>query len=144
MRRVTIAATALVLGCLSPPPPSLTSFPARMGAVLEEDCCGKPLEETKPKYPAAVAARGPSGWVIVSGILDSRGFVTDPIVLASDPAEIFDRAAIEAFDQWRYEAPRDSKPREVRAMLRFRVNRPAAAIPSGSPAGGGGGGGGGY
>ncbi len=142
MRKITLVAAAIVLSCLFAPPPELSSFSAREGAVWSEDCCGRPVVRVEPEYPEAAARRGQSGWVIVSGVLDSRGWVTDPIVLAADPAGVFDQAAVEAFDAWRYAAPSSDAAlrREVRALLRFGKTRPQpAALPS---SGGGGGGGG--
>ena len=67
---------------------------------------------------------GQSGWVVVSGILDERGWVTDPVVLAAEPEGVFDAAALKAFDGWRYAAPADpANRREVRAVLSFRPPR---------------------
>jgi TonB family protein len=146
MRKIMLVASAIALACVSAPP-ALSTFPARAGAVWSPDCCGDPLVETKPEYPKNVPS-GQDGWVIVSGVLDERGWVTDPAVLASEPEGLFDAAALKAFDGWRYAAPADPKTRhEVRAVLSF--NRPRkAAPPMGSSSGGGGGmssgGGGGY
>jgi TonB family protein len=132
MRKSTWVAAAIVLGCLFSPPPELSSFGPRAGAVWSEDCCGRPVVRKEPVVPEGAARRGESGWVIVSGILDERGWVTDPIVLAAEPQGVFDKAALEAFDGWRYAQPK-SEPgtrREVRALLRFDVARRPAAMPS--------------
>ena len=141
MRRVSILAAAIALACISAPP-ALSSFPVRPGAAWSENCCGRPIVEKEPQYPVNEVRGGQSGWVIVSGILDERGWVTDPIVLASEPEGVFDKAALVAFDEWRY-AALSSDPaakREVRAILRFNRPRPASAMPSGGagPSGGGG------
>jgi TonB family protein len=140
-----VVLAAIATACVTPPP-ELASFPARAGAVWSADCCGDPIVQTKPEYPAAALRSGQDGWVIVSGILDERGWVTNPIVLAAEPEGVFDEAARKAFDAWRYAAPTDrSSPREVRAVLQFR--RPRAATPAMGPSGGGGmsgGGGSGY
>ena len=141
MREIWIACAFLVLGCLFATPPALDSFPTRPGAVFSPDCCGRPTEREQPRYPEAAARSGQSGWVIVSGILDERGWVTDPKVLASDPAGVFDDAALAAFDAWRYATPpgATAAPREVRELLRFERRRAPASIPSesGAPSGGG-------
>jgi len=140
-----LVAAALLAACVTPPP-DLASFPPRSGAVWSEDCCGDPVVQKDPVFPAAVS-RGTEGWVIVSGILDGRGWVTEPIVLASEPEGVFDAAALAAFDDWRYSAPRSDSgaKREVRAILRFHQERPhSPAAPSMSSGGGGGGGGTGY
>jgi TonB family protein len=145
MREISIASALLVLGCLIAAPPALSSFPPRPGTVWSLDCCGRPVERAEPKYPEA--GRGQSGWVVVSGILDDRGWVTEPTVLASDPPGVFDEAALAAFDAWRYAPPASASPaapHEVRELLRFDHHRPPSSMPSESGGGGGGGGGYGY
>jgi len=141
MRKITLVGAALVLACISPPP-ALSSFPPRAGAVWSPDCCGEPVVRKNPEFPAAAVRRGEDGWVVVSGILDERGWVTDPIVLASEPEGVFDSAALKAFDEWRYSAPPSDagQPREVRALLPFRRPHKAPA-PMGDALGGMGGGG---
>src|SRR5437867_3415746 len=103
MRHVMLVSAIVTLACVSAPP-ALSTFPARAGAVWSENCCGDPIVQMKPEYPAAVA-HGQDGWVVVSGILDERGWVTDPVVLASEPEGIFDEAALKAFDGSRYAVP---------------------------------------
>ena len=145
MREITVAFAFLVLGCLFAAPPALSSFPTRTGAVWSADCCGRPIVREEPRYPEDAARRGQSGFVIVSGILDERGWVTEPVVLAADPAGVFDSAALSAFDAWRYAAPQGATAprREVREILRFERRRTPASMPSES-GGGAGSGGGGY
>jgi TonB family protein len=141
-RNLTLITAAIALACVSAPP-ALSTFPARAGAVWSEDCCGDPLVETKPEYPKEAVATGQQGWVVVSGILDERGWVTDPVVLVSEPEGVFDAAALSAFDGWRYAAPSDPAiRREVREVLSFQPPRRAGS-PGPSMGGGGGGGGGG-
>jgi TonB family protein len=144
MREISITCAFLVLGCLFAAPPALDSYPTRSGAVWSPDCCGRPVVREEPRYPEDAARRGQNGWVIVSGILDERGWVTEPVVLAADPAGVFDAAALAAFDAWRYAAPPGASAarREVREILRFERRRTPGSMPSES--GGGGGGGYGY
>ena len=146
MREISVTSALLVLGCLFATPPSLSSFPTRAGAVWSPDCCGRPIVREEPKYPEAAARSGQVGWVIVSGILDERGWVTEPKVLAADPAGVFDAAALAAFDAWRYATPPSATaaPREVRELVRFDRRRSPSSMPSESGGGGGGGGGSGY
>ena len=139
MREISIACSFLILGCLFAAPPALDSFSTRPGAVYSADCCGRPIVREEPKYPEAAGSQ--SGWVVVSGVLDGRGWVTDPKVLASEPSGVFDQAALAAFDAWRYATPpgATSAPREVREVLRFQRRRAPGTMPSESGAGGGGG-----
>jgi TonB family protein len=137
MRRFAWFAALLATGCLTAPPPELSSFPPRAGATWSADCCGEPIVRKDPAVPEVAARRGDSGWVIVSGILDERGWVTEPNVLAAQPPGVFDAAALAAFDAWRYAAPPTGARREVRELLRFDVARRPGAMPSSSGAGGG-------
>jgi TonB family protein len=139
MREIPVACAFLVLGCLFSAPPALESFPARPGVVFGPDCCGRPTVREEPRYPDA--ANGQSGWVIVSGVLDERGWVTEPRVLASEPAGVFDAAALAAFDAWRYATAPDAAaaPREVRELLRFERRHAPSAMPSEGGSRGGGG-----
>jgi TonB family protein len=138
MRRIAGFAALLALGCLTTPPPDIGSFPSRAGATWSADCCGEPVVRKDPSVPEAAVRRGESGWVIVSGILDARGWVTDPVVLAAQPPGVFDAAATTAFDAWRYASPPAGARREVRELLRFDVaRRTPGGVPSSSGAGGG-------
>src|SRR6266850_1436639 len=109
MRKSTWIAAAILFACISPPP-EFSSFQPREGAVWSEKCCGSPVVEKKPEYPADAMRRGQTGWVVVSGILDERGWVTDPIVLTAEPEGVFDKAALTAFDGWRYAVPASDPP----------------------------------
>ena len=146
MRKAALVGCALVLACVTPPP-ALSTFPPRAGAVWSEDCCGEPVVQKAPEFPAGVP-RSEEGWVVVSGILDERGWVTEPVVLTSEPEGVFDAAALKAFDGWRYELPKGGRAirHEVRAVIPFHVERPrgAASPPMGGSMGGGGGGQPGY
>jgi TonB family protein len=140
IRRIALVGSAIALACVSAPP-KLSTFPTRAGAVWSKDCCGDPVVEKKPVYPEAVPS-GQDGWVIVSGILDERGWVTEPVVLVSEPEGVFDAAALQAFDGWRYAAPAGPAVRhEVRAVLSFHPPRKIAAPPASSGGGGTSGGG---
>ena len=64
----------------------------------------KPPEKIKdvpPKYPKEAKEAGVQGIVILEGIIDHRGNVTDVRVLRSIP--LLDQAAIDAVKQWKYE-----------------------------------------
>jgi TonB family protein len=136
-RTIAWAGSALALACISAPP-ALSTFPARAGAVYSPDCCGDPVVKTKLEYPADAVRSGQTGWVVVSGILDERGWITDPVVLAAEPEGVFDAAAVKAFDGWRYAAQSDpATRREVRAVLSFHPPRRSASPASNSGVGGG-------
>ena len=61
-----------------------------------------PLVKTEPEYPAQAEARGITGWVTVEFTIAKTGAVKDPVVLASRPERVFDRAALTAVRRWKY------------------------------------------
>lgn len=61
-----------------------------------------PLVRINPDYPQRALSRGIEGWVQVQFTITETGSVTDAVVVASDPPNIFDDAAIKAILRWRY------------------------------------------
>lgn len=56
-----------------------------------------------PEYPRAAERRSIEGMVTVSIDIDEGGAVTAVSVVSSDPAGIFDTAAIKAVEKWKFE-----------------------------------------
>jgi len=61
-----------------------------------------PLVRVNPTYPPREQARGIEGWVIVQFNVTAAGTVREAIVVDSEPKSVFDAAALEAIDRWRY------------------------------------------
>lgn len=61
-----------------------------------------PLSMLPPQYPPSARARSVEGWVDLVFTVDERGMVSDAQVIESEPAEVFDRAAIDAALRWRF------------------------------------------
>jgi len=85
-----------------------------------------PLSRQPPQYPYKAARRGIEGWVRVSFRVTETGTVEDVEVLESDPAGVFEQAAIKAVYRWRF------KPRIVNGqamagtaeqVVEFELNR---------------------
>jgi protein TonB len=85
-----------------------------------------PLSRQPPQYPYKAARRGIEGWVRVSFRVTEAGTVEDVQVLDSDPAGVFEQAAIKAVYRWRF------KPRLVNGqpvagtaeqVVEFELNR---------------------
>ena len=55
-----------------------------------------------PRYPAAAVRSRQKGWVVVSFTVDTDGKTSDIKVIDSEPHRIFDRAAINAVEQYRF------------------------------------------
>jgi protein TonB len=61
-----------------------------------------PLVRVPPQYPERAASRGIEGWVQLGFTVNETGGCENISVIASDPPEIFDKAAIRALERWRY------------------------------------------
>ena len=62
-----------------------------------------PLARVSPVYPPRAVRRGIEGWVRIALTIDEHGHVAEPRVIAADPENIFDRAALSAISRWRYQ-----------------------------------------
>jgi protein TonB len=63
----------------------------------------KPVHREAPVYPRGAERRGIEGHVIVEYTVTSEGEITDAIVLEAAPEGVFDAAAVQAVQKWRYE-----------------------------------------
>lgn len=61
-----------------------------------------PLLRVPPKYPARAASRHIEGWVKVEFTIQTDGSVADAVVVASEPENIFDEAALTAIGKWEF------------------------------------------
>jgi TonB family protein len=77
-----------------------------------------------PEYPARALSRGTEGWVDIEFTVAADGTTRDAVVRAAEPAEVFDRAALQAVGRWRYE-PRTIDgvvvDQRVEARVRFQL-----------------------
>jgi protein TonB len=79
------------------------------------------VRNATPEYPQAAAAKGVEGFVEVRFNVSTQGTVSDVTIVQSQPAEIFDRAAIAAVRRWKYN-PKfvDGVPVESRMQVRLK------------------------
>lgn len=86
-----------------------------------------PLVRVDPDYPARAKQQGIEGWVELKFTISPVGTVQDPVVTASSPAYIFDRAALQAVRKWRYNPKIENGvavPRHgVQVRLRFEISK---------------------
>ncbi|MGJ8691929.1 MAG: energy transducer TonB [Thalassotalea sp.] len=66
-----------------------------------------PIVKVAPIYPRRAQSRGIEGYVIVEFTVSKTGAVVDPQVIEANPADIFNRAALDAAMKFKY------KPRVV-------------------------------
>lgn len=74
-----------------------------------------PLVRIPPDYPPRALSRGIQGWVRVQFTITETGSVKDAIVVAAEPQNVFNDAALAAIARWRY------NPRVVNGQAVERV-----------------------
>jgi periplasmic protein TonB len=85
-------------------PPTETLPPARPGIASGSLM---PIVQVAPQYPRAALSRGTEGHVTLSFTVTTTGRTRDPVVISATtkdgtPTSVFDRAAIAAVQQFRY------------------------------------------
>ncbi|NOQ65471.1 MAG: TonB family protein [Methyloprofundus sp.] len=61
-----------------------------------------PLVRIPPVYPRKAARRRIEGWVKVKFTISKKGRVKNPVIIASKPKSIFNRAALKAIKRWKF------------------------------------------
>jgi TonB family protein len=116
-------ALVCTLACASGPPsdPVSTIFHPHHGlpcAELGEEERKWPIERVNPRYPESAEAAGSAGFSELSFKLDSTGRPVEVEVLRSEPAGVFDLAAVHALREWRYCPPLPATSAEP-SVVRF-------------------------
>ncbi|WP_165311414.1 energy transducer TonB [Vibrio ziniensis] len=62
-----------------------------------------PLHRVEPTYPARALQRGIEGYVVMSFTIDETGQPTDIQVVEAEPKRVFERDAIRALRNWKYQ-----------------------------------------
>ncbi len=82
---------------------SQTDAEIKIAELVEKVKNAEPIERVAPRYPEKALSKGQEGWVQVSFVVDKEGNVVDPIVEDSSGVRAFEKAALKAMKQWRYE-----------------------------------------
>jgi TonB family protein len=77
-----------------------------------------------PEYPKQALKRGVGGEVRVRFTLDADGKVKSAEVVNANPADVFDRAALDAVRRWRFKPPAAGNPDFEAAVVTTIVFRP--------------------
>jgi len=88
-------------------PPAAASVTASSGPVEIETIPVSSLTRTNyvgPEYPRAARRRNITGSVDVQFIVTTDGRVRSMFILSSEPGDTFDKAAMDAVEQWRFES----------------------------------------
>ena len=77
----------------------------------------KAIEKIPPKYPPDMKKEGVTGLVVAELVIDEIGIVRD-VAIKDSPADQLSAAAMDAFEQWRFEpAMMDGKPVAVKYVV---------------------------
>lgn len=96
---------------------SLTS----MDIMMAEDLI--PLTVLPPQYPPSARLRNIEGWVELAFTVTAEGRVIDPVVIESDPEDVFDQAAMDAALRWRFRPViRNGVAESVIALIRVNFS----------------------
>lgn len=79
-----------------------------------------PLVVLPPQYPPGALMRGIRGHVTVSFVVDGNGLVEQVDVLEADPEGVFEEAAVQAVQRWRFR-PYRRDGQALRVMTRTRI-----------------------
>ncbi len=87
------------------------------------DVAPKPKSRGAFKYPTSAKKKGIKGYVVLSILIDEYGRVDEVQVLESSPAGVFDEAAIQGINSWRFEpAKYEGKKVKVWAKQKIRFD----------------------
>lgn len=103
------------------PPPSAAPAPApEPVAPAGETRDARMTKAPQPEYPATAARNRQSGWVEVEFTVAADGSVQNARAVSSSPPRVFDREAVRAIQQARFE-PRLDKGQPIATNLRRRI-----------------------
>lgn len=92
--------------------------------VSAERTAPKLISVVEPEYPKAARVRGIEGWVDLTLSVAAAGNVVGARVEDSEGTRSFERAALSAVREWRYEATSvSSSPRDVPVRVEFRLEK---------------------
>jgi TonB family protein len=106
----------------SPPPVAATAPETRSTPAPAQRAL---LRFVQPDYPSEAVLRGYEGWVDLSLDVTPAGVVMNPRVDDTSNGRIFNRAALAAVRQWRYQ-PHDGgtgEPEHIKVRVEFRLSR---------------------
>ncbi len=86
----------------------------------DDELLPKPIKRVGPRYPVGAARKGQFGYVTLRLLVDETGQVTAVDTLDSFPKQVFEKSAIAALKQWRYQADGQKHIRKIN--LSFALN----------------------
>lgn len=93
------------------------------GPALPSESRPVPTHLVPPQYPIKAARRHVNGYVVVAFTVNAAGRTEDIQVVESKPRRVFDAAAREAVQQWRFQPYRiDGKPASTRVQQKIKFD----------------------
>ncbi len=126
-------------GTAAPAPRSASAAPQTQSEATDSPL--QPLIKVAPSYPSAAQARGLQGYVDIEVTVTPAGDVENPRVVAAQPADVFDQAALAAVRRWRYAANPERPAQTITDRIEFNLANagsaaPASAAQAAAPSGG--------
>ena len=114
------AADAAASGAVASATPPPAAAPAPAPAPVGETRDARVVTPPRPSYPAAAVRSRQNGWVEVEFTVAANGEVQNVRVVESDPARVFDREAVRAVQQAKFD-PKLERGEPVASTLRRRI-----------------------
>ncbi|WP_394493339.1 M56 family metallopeptidase [Shewanella sp. ENK2] len=83
-----------------------------------------PIKRIDPIYPVAAAKEGQNGYVQLEFDINPKGKVSNVVVIKASPRGVFDKAAIDALNQWVYQSSSQGV-KASQVQLDFVIDEPA-------------------
>lgn len=101
-----------------------------LGSLMSADGDAVPLVRVPPQYPERAQQRGIEGRVLVEFTISRSGSVKDAKVVAAEPSDIFNAAAVKSVMQWKYnpkiENGKAVEQRGIRTSVVFKLDQAAS------------------
>lgn len=101
--RLLVPAGVLVLACASLDTPPEPHPPPCPEGEESRNAVGVVVSKVEARYPRAALRRGEDGFVCMNFTVQADGSVTDICVSEDAPTRLFDREAVAALAQWKFE-----------------------------------------
>jgi TonB family protein len=120
------SAPAAAPASASTPPAVPTPQPASIqpAAAVAGSAMALPRRTVKvvqPVYPQNAVMRGLEGWVDVKMQINAEGDVLRPQVVHTEGGRVFNRPALQAVQQWKYEPRPGAAPEDLQVRIEFKL-----------------------
>lgn len=129
MKPVLFIASLLMTGCGStsvftpqsqyPPDPYVKGYAEADDCIGGEDLAAISIDI--PEYPSRAFRTGRQGWVILNLDVAQDGYVASAVAQRSLPEGLFEKSAVRAAREWRFEPPASGGLTDCRVLIRYRL-----------------------